>query len=108
MGYQNVQACYKQKEEQFKHSCNCPHVEEAGRAIELGGGLQIRQGIGYSHEKTIDQDEAIIYLGYLEFEEYEFVLELGSPNLGGHLPLRSTPRYNLPLRRREMGCDGQG
>ncbi|GBO19311.1 hypothetical protein AVEN_219649-1, partial [Araneus ventricosus] len=31
-------------------------------------------------------------------------LELGSPNLGGHLSPYLTPCYNLSLRRTEMGC----
>ncbi|GBM53018.1 hypothetical protein AVEN_265975-1 [Araneus ventricosus] len=33
--------------------------------------------------------------------------ELDSPNLGGHFLLHS-PFYNLPLRRTEMCCGGQG
>ncbi|GBN00778.1 hypothetical protein AVEN_168995-1 [Araneus ventricosus] len=32
--------------------------------------------------------------------------ELNSPNLGGHLP-HPYPLYSLPLKRTEMGCDGQ-
>ncbi|GBM67838.1 hypothetical protein AVEN_146986-1 [Araneus ventricosus] len=34
--------------------------------------------------------------------------ELGSPNLGGHLSHNPTLCYNLPERRKEMGCGLQG
>ncbi|GBN05697.1 hypothetical protein AVEN_95472-1, partial [Araneus ventricosus] len=34
--------------------------------------------------------------------------ELDSPNLGGYLPHQPTSCCNLPFRRTEMGCGGQG